>query len=80
MAIAMRCSVTVSMPALMTGMFSLMAFVRCVLTSTMFGVTCEYWGTSSTSSNVMPSPMIFPILPSLSESVLPVGFHHFNTV
>ena len=41
MAMAMRCSVTVSMPALMTGMFSLIVFVRFVVRSIWFGMTSE---------------------------------------
>ena len=41
MAMAMRCSVTVSMPALMTGMFSLIVFVRFVVMSIWFGMTSE---------------------------------------
>lgn len=61
MAIAIRCSVTVSMPALIIGMFSLIFLVRCVVRSTMFGVTSEYCGTRSTSSKVIPSPIIVPI-------------------
>ena len=35
--------------------------VRCVVRSTMFGVTSEYCGTRSTSSKVIPSPIIVPI-------------------
>ena len=61
-AIAMRCSVTVSIPALISGIFSLIFFVRQVDKSTSFGITSEYAGTSSTSSKVMPSPIICPIL------------------
>ena len=64
MAIAIRCSVTVSIPALMSGMFSLIFAVSCVVKLTMFGVTSENAGTSSTSSKVMPSPIKVPILAS----------------
>ena len=60
-AIAMRCSVTVSMLALIIGMFNVILLVNLVVRSTMFGVTSEYAGTSSTSSNVIPSPIIFAI-------------------
>ena len=67
MAMAMRCSVTVSIPALIMGMFSLIFFVSHVSSSTWFGTTCEYAGTSSTSSKVMPSPIICPILSSCSR-------------
>ena len=63
-AIAMRCSVTVSMLALIIGMFSLIFLVRYVVKSIMFGVTSEYCGTSSTSSNVNPSPIIVPMVKS----------------
>jgi len=38
-----------------------MDFVKFVVKSTWLGITCEYAGTSSTSSNVIPSPMILPI-------------------
>ena len=41
MAMAMRCSVTVSIPALIIGMFSLIFFVSQVLSSTWCGTTCE---------------------------------------
>ena len=41
MAIAMRCSVTVSMPALIIGMFSLIFLVRLVVRSTWLGITSE---------------------------------------
>ena len=41
MAIAMRCSVTVSMPALIIGIFSLIFFVSHVVKSTSLGTTCE---------------------------------------
>ena len=68
MAIAMRCSVTVSIPALIIGMFSLIVFVRYVDKSTWFGMTCEYAGTNRTSSNVIPSPIIFPMIYFLSFS------------
>ncbi len=60
-AIAMRCSVTVSIPALIIGMFSVTDLVRCVVKSIIFGVTSEYAGTNNTSSNVIPSPIILPI-------------------
>ena len=67
MAIAMRCSVTVSIPALISGIFSLMSLVRYVVRSTWLGITCENAGIKSTSSKVIPSPIIVPILfPSLS--------------
>ncbi len=62
MAIAILCSVTVSMLALIMGMFKTIFFVRCVVRSIIFGVTSEYCGTSNTSSNVIPSPIIVPIL------------------
>ncbi len=61
MAIAILCSVTVSIAALIIGMFSTTFFVRCVVRSIMSGVASEYCGTRSTSSKVMPSPIIVPI-------------------
>ena len=64
-AIAIRCSVTVSMPALIIGILSLIVFVRLVSKETWFGITSEYCGTSNTSSNVIPSPIILPILIAL---------------
>ena len=60
-AIAMRCLVTVSMAALIMGMFSVIAFVSFVVNVIMSGVTSEYWGTNRTSSKVIPSPIIVPI-------------------
>ena len=58
----MRCSVTVSIAALIMGMFNVMAFVSFVVRLIMSGVTSEYCGTNSTSSKVMPSPIIEPIV------------------
>ena len=58
MAIAMRYSVTVSIAALIMGMLSLMFLVRLVERSTSGGNTLLSAGTSSTSSNVSPSPTI----------------------
>ena len=60
-AIAILCSVTVSIPALIKGILSLIFFVRLVVKSIILGVTSEYCGTNNTSSNVMPSPIIVPI-------------------
>ena len=61
MAIAILCSVTVSMLALIIGMFNVIFFVSFVVKSIMLGVTSEYCGISNTSSNVIPSPIIVPI-------------------
>ena len=61
MAIAMRCSVTVSIAALIIGIFKTIFFVRCVVNSIILGVTSEYCGTNNTSSKVIPSPIIVPI-------------------
>ena len=55
-AMANEASVTVSMAADMNGIFSVMFLVRRELMLTSRGSTCEYAGTSSTSSNVKPSP------------------------
>ncbi len=74
MAMAMRASVTVSMPALTRGMFRRMSLVKTVDTSTSLGRTSDLPGTSKTSSNVSPTS---PILssqdtarpPRLSESL-----------
>ena len=61
-AMAILCSVTVSMAALIIGIFKTTFLVRCVVRSIMFGVTSEYCGTNNTSSKVIPSPIIVPIL------------------
>ena len=52
-AIAMACSVTVSIGELSSGMFSRILSVRRVLTSTSDGTTSLYRGSSKTSSNVI---------------------------
>ena len=57
-AIAILCSVTVSIPALISGMLSLIVFVNLVETSIELGTTLAYAGISSTSSNVIPSLII----------------------
>ena len=62
MAMAIFDSVTVSIAALIIGMLSLIFFVRFVPSSIMLGVISEYCGTKRTSSNVIPSPIIVPIL------------------
>ena len=54
-AIAMRESVTVSIAAVMIGVLSLMFLVRFVPSLIMLGVTSDFAGISSTSSNVSPS-------------------------
>ena len=60
-AIAMRCSVTVSMLALISGIFNWILFVNRVRVSTSFAITSENAGTNKTSSNVIPSPINLPI-------------------
>ncbi len=55
MAIARRCSVTVSIAADTTGRLSRMPRVSCVPRLTSCGSTCEYAGTSRTSSKVRAS-------------------------
>jgi len=55
MAMAMRDSVTVSIPALTKGMFNLMFLENRVVMSTSEGRTSEASGTNKTSSKVMPS-------------------------
>ena len=60
-AIAILDSVTVSIAALIIGIFNTIFLVRCVFKSIILGVTSEYCGTRSTSSNVIPSPIIVPI-------------------
>ena len=54
MAMASGPSVTVSIAAEMIGIFSLMLFVRFVVTSTSEGSTFERLGCKSTSSKVSP--------------------------
>ena len=61
MAIAIWCSVTVSIPAERKGIFRRIVSVSLVERSASYGTISEYCGTSKTSSNVMPSPMIFAI-------------------
>ena len=80
MAIAILCSVTVSIPALINGMFNLMFFVNCVDRLIIFGVTSEYCGTNNTSSNVMPSPMIVPISTVSSLSFILMCFVYYLTI
>ncbi len=58
-AMARRASVTVSMAALMSGMFSLIFRVRDVLVSASRGSTDEAAGTRSTSLKVSPSRTSF---------------------
>ena len=67
-AIAMRCSVTVSMLALIIGIFNEIFWVSFVDKSIIFGVTSEYAGTKSTSSKVIPSPIIVAICVSSLSS------------
>ena len=55
MAMARRDSVTVSMAAETSGMFSEILRVSCVCVFTSVGSTEDFPGTSSTSSNVNPS-------------------------
>ena len=62
MAIAISDSVTVSIPALITGIFKVMFRVKRVETSTSLGSTSECAGTKRTSSKVSP---FFPNLSSL---------------
>ncbi len=50
--------VTVSMRALISGTFSLIFLVKYVEISTSLPITSEYDGCNSTSSNVIPSPII----------------------
>ena len=79
-AMAILCSVTVSMAALIIGIFKTTFFVRCVVRSIMFGVTSEYCGTNNTSSNVMPSPMIVPISTVSSLSFILMCFVYYLTI
>jgi len=51
-AIAILDSVTVSILALISGMFSVIVFVNWVFNETWFGKTSDLFGTSNTSSNV----------------------------
>jgi hypothetical protein len=55
MAMASRLSVTVSMAADTSGMFSLISRVNRVDTSTWVGITSDAPGSSKTSSKVSPS-------------------------
>ena len=64
MAIAILCSVTVSIPALISGIFKWIVLVKNVDRSTWEPITSEYAGCKSTSSNVMPSPIILAIFSS----------------
>ena len=61
MAIAILCSVTVSIEALIIGILSVTLLVSLVCKLIIFGVTSEYAGTNNTSSKVIPSPIIVPI-------------------
>ena len=56
-AIAIFDSVTVSIPALIIGMFSLIFLVNLVSVLVCFGNISEKFGTSSISSNVNASPI-----------------------
>src|SRR5579863_3784647 len=70
MAIARRDSVTVSIAAETSGMFSEILRVSCVLVSTSVGRTEDFPGTSSTSSNVKPSVIGPSIHLSLTDRIL----------
>ncbi len=64
-AIAVSASVTVSIAALSSGMFSRTFGVRDTDTSTSLGRIFDSAGSRSTSSNVNPSSIPFPFIPSL---------------
>jgi hypothetical protein len=68
MAMASLASVTVSMAALIMGMFSRIRFVNKVETSTSLGNIDEYAGTNKTSSKVNPS---FPNFSANSNGPFP---------
>ena len=55
MAMAMRASVTVSMAAVISGVFRVIYLVRRVFTAMSLGSTSDLAGISSTSSKVRPS-------------------------
>ena len=61
MAIARLASVTVSIAAETIGVFSLIFLLNEVEVSTSLGRTFEKAGTSSTSSNVIPSVIILSV-------------------
>ena len=60
-AIAISDSVTVSIAALITGIFKVIFFVRLVEQSTSFGRTDDLLGTNKTSSNVNFFSTLFDI-------------------
>ena len=62
-AIAARCSVTVSIAADTKGIFKEIFFVSIVFTSTSLGKTSEYLGTNNISSNVRAFFLIFIAIP-----------------
>ena len=69
-AIASAASVTVSIGADSSGMFRRMCCVRRLEVSTSRGTTEERAGTSSTSSKVIPSPMILSCMVSFLKSLV----------
>ena len=76
-AIAMRCSVTVSIAALIIGIFNVILLVSFVFREIMSGVTSEYCGTNNTSSKVIPSPIILLIFFILAFCmIILLYFHH----
>ena len=68
--IAILASVTVSIPALITGMFSFIFFVNCVFKSTCPGRISDFCGTNRTSSNVSPSFKNFPSISTILSIIL----------
>ncbi len=69
-AMASRDSVTVSIAALSSGTLTRMLRVTCDVTFTALGSTCEWRGTSRTSSNVRAVERPTEIWSALSTSVL----------
>src|SRR5699024_1897682 len=71
-AIAISASVTVSIPALMKGVFKFNLSDSFVSNFTSFGKTFDSAGINKTSSNVNPS------LPTLSSRIFPASYFIFN--
>ena len=77
--IAIFDSVTVSIPALIKGIFSLIVLVKFVCVFISFGNISDFWGINKTSSKVNPSFIIFAILILLSNlPVLDLNFYKKN--
>jgi len=78
MATASLDSVTVSIPALIKGILSLMFFVKYVVVSTSLGITSDLAGTSNTSSNVSPSfTILIAAMPTPPSFFIPLIYFEY---